>query len=55
MNVQEGVLPQARRLRVAPDLSPEARRRLRWMDYYVTHGPLPGRSSVKGGKVSRIY
>ena len=38
MNVQETVLPQARRLRVAPELSPEARRRLRWMDYYVTHG-----------------
>jgi len=38
MNVQESVLPQARRLRVAPDLSPEGRRRLRWMDYYVTHG-----------------
>ena len=37
MNVQETVLPQARRLRVAPELSPEARRRLRWMDYYEAH------------------
>jgi len=33
MNVQETILPQARRLRVTPDLSPEARRRLHWMDY----------------------
>ncbi len=38
MNVQEVVLPQARRLRVAPELSPEARRRLRWMDYHAQHG-----------------
>src|SRR5947207_4627528 len=38
MNVQEAVLPQARRLRVSPALSPEARRRLRWMDYDDQHG-----------------
>lgn len=38
MNVQEAVIPGAGRLRVAPDLSPEARRRLRWMDYYHQHG-----------------
>ena len=38
MNVQETVLPQARRLRVGPALSPEARRGLRWMDYYDQHG-----------------
>ena len=38
MNVQETILPQARRLRVTPDLSPEARRRLHWMDYYQAHG-----------------
>jgi len=38
MNVQEKVLPQAWRLRIAPDLSPEARRRLRWIEYYLAHG-----------------
>ena len=38
MNVQAEVLPQVRRLRVAPELSPEARRRLRWIDYYLQHG-----------------
>jgi transposase InsO family protein len=38
MNVQERLLPQARRLRRLVDLSPEARRRLRWIDYYLTHG-----------------
>jgi transposase len=38
MNVQETVLPQARRLRVIPDLSAEARRRWRWMAYYLAHG-----------------
>ncbi len=38
MNVQETVFPQARRLRVAPEVSPEARRRLHWMDYYEAHG-----------------
>ncbi len=37
MNIQEAILPQARRLRVAPELSPDARRRLRWMDYYDRH------------------
>ena len=37
MNVQEQILPQARRLRIAPDLSPEARRRLRWIEYYLAH------------------
>jgi len=38
MNVQETVLPQARRLRVAPELSAEARRRLRWIEYHLAHG-----------------
>lgn len=38
MNVQTAVLPQLRRLRVAPELSPEARRRLKWIDYYLQHG-----------------
>lgn len=38
MNVQEAVLPQVHRLRVAAQLSPEARRRLRWMDYYHQRG-----------------
>ncbi len=38
MNIQEAVLPQAQRVRVAPELSPDARRRLRWMDYYNRHG-----------------
>ncbi len=38
MNVQETVLPQAQRLRVAPELSPEARRRLRWIEYHLAHG-----------------
>jgi len=38
MNIQERVLPQAWRLRVAAELSPEARRRLRWLDYYHQHG-----------------
>jgi transposase InsO family protein len=38
MNVQEAILPQARRIRMAPALSPEARRRLRWIEYYLTHG-----------------
>ena len=38
MNVQEAVIPGAGRLRVAPEVSPEARRRLRWMDYYHQHG-----------------
>lgn len=38
MNVQDVVIPGAGRLRVAPDLSAEARRRLRWMDYYHQHG-----------------
>ena len=37
MNIQEAILPQARRIRVAPELSPEARRRLHWMEYYLTH------------------
>ncbi|HEV8339758.1 MAG TPA: helix-turn-helix domain-containing protein [bacterium] len=31
------VLPQGRRLRVGPLLSSDARRRLRWMDYYLAH------------------
>ena len=30
------VLPK--RLGLAPELSPDARRRLRWMDYYDQHG-----------------
>ena len=38
MNVQAAVLPGADRLRVAPPLSREARRRLGWIDYYVQHG-----------------
>ncbi len=38
MNVQETILPQARHLRVPPELSPEARRRLHWIDYYHQHG-----------------
>lgn len=37
MNVQEALLPQARRLRVGPQLSREAQRRLRWMEYYLAH------------------
>jgi hypothetical protein len=37
MNVQQAVLPRVRQLRIAPELSPEARRRLRWMDYYAEH------------------
>jgi len=37
MNVQETILPQVGGLRVARALSPEARRRLRWMDYYDQH------------------
>lgn len=38
MNLQETVLPRARQIRVGPELSPEARRRLRWIDYYQAHG-----------------
>jgi putative transposase len=38
MNVQEAVLPQAGRLRIGASLSREAQLRLRWMDFYVTHG-----------------
>lgn len=38
MNIQEAILPQARRIRMAPELSSEARRRLRWMEYYLAHG-----------------
>ncbi len=38
MNVQETILPQARRLRIPPQLSREARQRLRWMDFYTQHG-----------------
>jgi transposase InsO family protein len=38
MNVQETILPQARRLRISPQLSREARQRLRWMDFYTQHG-----------------
>lgn len=38
MNVQETILPQARRIVMAPALSAEARRRLRWMEYYLGHG-----------------
>lgn len=38
MSVQQAVLPRVGRLRVGPELSPEARRRLRWMDYYDRHG-----------------
>ncbi len=38
MNVQETILPQVHRLRVAPILSPDARRRLRWMDYFEQDG-----------------
>jgi transposase InsO family protein len=38
MSVQEAILPQARRIQMAPELSAEARRRLRWMDYYLRHG-----------------
>lgn len=36
MNIQEAVLPH-RRFRVAAALSLEARRRLRWIDYYLQH------------------
>jgi putative transposase len=38
MNVQGPVIPDVGRLRVALDLSPEARRHLRWIDYYRQHG-----------------
>lgn len=38
MHVQERILPQARHIRMAPALSSEARRRLRWIDYYRAHG-----------------
>lgn len=38
MNVQERILPQARWLPRLVTLSPEARWRLRWMDYYMAHG-----------------
>lgn len=39
MNLQAAVIPGARLLsRLPPALSAEARRRLRWMEYYVQHG-----------------
>lgn len=38
MNVQEVVLAQARRIRIGPSLTPAARRRLRWIEYYLAHG-----------------
>ncbi len=38
MNVQETLLPQAQRLRIPPQLSREARQRLRWIDFYAQHG-----------------
>lgn len=38
MNVQEIVLPEGRRVQVAPTLSREARQRLKWIDFYLAHG-----------------
>jgi len=37
MEITHRRLPQARWIRIAPELSPEARRRLRWMEYYLAH------------------
>lgn len=38
MNIQEAILPQARKIRVSPSLSREARQRLRWIEFYEAHG-----------------
>jgi hypothetical protein len=38
MSLQPGLLPQAKRIRASPSLSREATRRLRWMEYYLSHG-----------------
>ena len=38
MMIQQSLLPQARRIRMSASLSPEARRRLRWMEFYEAHG-----------------
>ncbi|TMJ09277.1 MAG: transposase [Bacillati bacterium ANGP1] len=38
MYLQRGLLPQAKKIRASPTLSREAKRRLRWMEYYLSHG-----------------
>lgn len=38
MYIQPSLLPQARRIRISASLTPEACRRLRWMEYYLAHG-----------------
>jgi len=38
MYIEQSLLPRTRRLRVAPTLSREAKRRLRWMEDYLSHG-----------------
>jgi len=38
MNVQLPWLPEGRRISISPSLSREARQRLKWMDFYLTHG-----------------
>lgn len=38
MYIQPALLPRAKKIRVAPALSREAKRRLRWMQCYLSHG-----------------
>jgi len=38
MYIQPALLPQAKKIRASPVLSREATRRLRWMEYYLSHG-----------------
>src|SRR5438309_11123948 len=38
MYLQRGLLPQAKKIRASPTLPREAKRRLRWMEYYLSHG-----------------
>lgn len=38
MVIQPTLLPQARRIRISASLTPEACRRLRWMEFYEAHG-----------------
>lgn len=38
MYIHQSLPPQRRRLRSSPSLSPAARHRLRWMDFYLAHG-----------------
>lgn len=38
MYIQPALLPRAKKIRISPALSREAKRRLRWMEYYLSHG-----------------